>query len=177
MVRTSPITGRPIEEFASTKLPLWRRLNWKRILFLVAALVVLSRFVFPRIGLTERDRVLKTVDEIQAAVESKSLLRFERRLSRDYRDGSGNDRTRILGLAQYHFKSRDSIQIVRLADSVEFADETEETATVTTRVQIFSSTDFGLSRDGETYLIRLRKEGGDWRILSVDPKSGRWPGR
>ena len=72
------------------------RLNWKNILFLVVALVILGRYLYYTLGITEEQRVLQVIDRAQEAVIDKSLVRLVEVVSEDYRDSSGLDRSSIL---------------------------------------------------------------------------------
>jgi hypothetical protein len=156
------------------------RLNWKRIVFLFAALLFLGRYLFSHLGFTEEDRVLQAIDSMQEAVQNKSLFRFQSLLSADYSDHSGLDRGMMLRLAGVYFRGQDSVRILRMSSSVELLAESR--ARVALRVQVFGKSEGSWSRGlsdssilGEDYTVRLKKEGGSWKITSVDPDKRSWP--
>lgn len=182
MVRTSPITGAPIPDdgIDLRRPPLWKRLNWKRILFLLLGLFLLGRYFLSGLGLTEADRVMQTITKLEEAVEKKSLFAFQSALSDDYLDKSAHTKRTLVALATRYFSSQDLVQIVNLSSAVEFPEE--GSAVVNLRVQVFGRTGgewaHGITDDsafGERYVFRLRKENGDWKITAVDPVNRNWP--
>jgi len=162
------------------RLPIWRRLHWKRIVFLVLGLFLFGRYFLSGLGLTETDRVLLVIDKAEEAVEGKKVLKFQSLLSRDYHDRSGLDRRLIVALATRHFHTQDSLQIIQLRKVVEFPEEGR--AVVDLRVQIVGRTggmwSRGLTDDsplGEKFTIHLQKEEEEWKITAVDPEKRKWP--
>jgi hypothetical protein len=158
------------------------RLNWKRILLLLAGLFILGRYILPNLLVSEEQRILAVVDQAQESVESKSLFRFQQVLSPRYKDRSGLDRSSLLRLAGAYFQGQDHVEIVRMSSEVEI--ESEDKAVTEIRVQVFGLSEAGWSRGlsdssmlGEKYTIQLRKESGSWRITAVDPESRDWPNR
>lgn len=156
------------------------RRNWKTILFLVVALVVLGRYLYYTLGITEEQRVLHVIDRAQEAVVDRSLVGLTEVLSQDYHDSSGLDRRSILALAGMHFRTQDHIEIIRMGTEVNFPEE--DLATATLRVQILGqvggqwgrgATDDSLL--GEVFTVQLRRADGRWRIIAVNPATGAWP--
>ncbi|NUN96500.1 MAG: hypothetical protein HUU16_10030 [Candidatus Omnitrophica bacterium] len=157
-----------------------RRLNWKRVILLLAGLYLLGRYLFSGLGVTEAQRVLLVVTRAEEAVQKKSLLGLQQVLSSDYQDRSGLSRSDILRLAASYFRGQDSVSILRLGSSVEF--EGEDLAEVELRIQVVGRSGGEVSlgfRDstvlGELYHLKMRKERGEWKILSVDPEGRDWP--
>lgn len=156
------------------------RLNWKNILFLVVALVILGRYLYYTLGITEEQRVLQVIDRAQEAVIDKSLVRLVEVVSEDYRDSSGLDRSSILRLAGMYFKTQDSVEIIRMGTDIKFPEENLAVATL--RVQIIGNVGGqwgrGVTDDsilGEVFAVRLRRTDSRWRIIAVDPAKGSWP--
>jgi hypothetical protein len=182
MTRVSPITGAPIRDdgIVLGRPPLWKRLNWKRILVLLIGLYLLGRYFLTGLGLTESDRVMRAITKIEEAVERKNILSFQSVLSDDYQDGSGHSKRTLVTLASRYFASQDLVEIVNLSSSVEFP--AEDRAVVNLRVQVIGRTGGqwarGITDDsafGEKYEFSLKKEDGDWKIAAVDPVNRRWP--
>ena len=182
MTRISPITGAPIPDdgIELKRPPLWRRLNWKRILILLIGIFLCGRYFLTGLGLTESDRVMQAVTAIEEAVEKKSLFGFQSVLSDDYIDRSAHTKRTLLTLASRYFASQDIVRIVNLSHSVEFLEE--GTAKVSLRVQVIGRSGgewaHGITDDsafGEKYEIYLKKENGDWKITAVDPVNRMWP--
>jgi hypothetical protein len=156
------------------------RLNWKNILFLVVALIILGRYLYYTLGITEEQRVLQVIDRAQEAVVDKSLVRLVEVVSEDYRDSSGLDRSSILRLAGMYFKTQDSVEIIRMGTDIKFPEEGLAVATL--RVQIIGNVGGqwgrGVTDDsvlGEVFTVRLRRADSRWRIIAVDPAKGGWP--
>lgn len=182
MTRYSPITGAPLPDdgIEIKPPPLWRRLNWKRILVLLIGLFIVGRYFLTGLGLTETDRVLQAITKIEEAVEKKNLLSFQSVLSDDYLDRSGNSKRTLIALASRYFASQDLVEIIDLSRSVEFPEE--GIAKVLLRVQVIGRSGGewgrGITDDsalGEKYEFQLRKENGDWKITAVDPVNRKWP--
>ncbi len=157
------------------------RLKWRNILFLVVALIILGRYIYSTLGITEEQRVIQVIDRAQEAVIDKSLVRLVEVVSEDYHDSSGLDRRGVLGMAGMYFRTKDHVEIIRLGTDVTFPEE--DLAVATLRVQIFGrvggqwgrgATDDSLL--GEVFTVRLRKADDHWKIISVDPAKGSWPG-
>lgn len=156
------------------------RLNWKNILFLTVALIILGRYLYYSLGITEEQRVRQVIDRAQEAVVDKSLVRLVEVVSEDYHDRSGLDRRNLLGMAGMYFKTQDSVEIIRMGTDVTLPEE--DLAVATLRVQIIGNVGGqwgrGVTDDsllGEVFTVRLRKADGHWRIIAVDPAKGSWP--
>lgn len=154
--------------------------KWKTILFLVVALIILGRYLYYNLGVTEEQRVLHVIDRAQEAVTDKSLVRLSEVISEDYHDNSGLDRRSILGMATMYFRSQDQVEIIRMSTEVALPEENQ--AVVTLRVQIVGkvggqwgrgATDDSLL--GEVFTVRLKKSDGPWKIIAADPAVGSWP--
>lgn len=64
-------------------------LNWKKIIPLLLALIVLGNYLYSTLGVTEEQRILRVVDRAERAVIDKSFFNLEQVLSSHYRDRSG----------------------------------------------------------------------------------------
>ena len=174
-----PITGFPKYHPPPRRFSLPGNLNSFRIIVLLIVVILLGRYLFGMMGLTEKDRVLQTIDRATEAVQKTSMLKLREIISKDYKDGSGKDRSQILTMAQLYFRGNASVEIIRMDSSVQFPEK--DTAQVDLRVQVIGLEDgrlsHGLTNDsilGEKYELLLKKEDGDWKITSVNPESGKW---
>ncbi|MCA9435771.1 MAG: hypothetical protein KC978_08305 [Candidatus Omnitrophica bacterium] len=179
MPKTSPITGLPIEDYKIPKSPLWRRLNWKRIIPLGLVVFFLGKFFLTNTGFTEEGRVLQVVDQTAEAVEEKNREKLSAALSEDYSDRTGLDKSGLLDLAQGYFNSRNQIEVIRVSSDVDFPSEDRAIGTI--RFQVIGNIGGDLyhgfrdsSALGEKIIYRLQKVGGDWKIVSIDPERGTW---
>ncbi|KXK37542.1 MAG: hypothetical protein UZ16_OP3001001094 [Candidatus Hinthialibacteria bacterium OLB16] len=155
-------------------------LNWKKIIPLLLALIVLGNYLYSTLGVTEEQRILRVVDRAERAVIDKSFFNLEQVLSSHYRDRSGLTKNDLMRLATLYFRSQDQVRVVRMSSDVEILDETE--AAVRLRVQVFGEAGGkwgrGLADDsllGEVFEISLKKESGRWKITAVNPEKRNWP--
>ncbi len=132
-----------------------------------------------RSGFTQEGQVLQVIDETAQAVEQKSRDQLAVTLSENYSDRSGLTKTGLLDLAQRYFDSRNTLQIIRLSSEIEFPEGDQAVGKI--RYQVIGTIDGALYRGfrdssptGERIIYRLRKEGEEWKVLSIDPERGSW---
>jgi hypothetical protein len=158
----------------------YSRYNWKRIIFLVLAVILLGRYLVQTFWTSDESRIRRVIDKAEAAVTEKSFLKFQSILSNEYHDRSGLEKSGLIALATTYFRSQENIRIVRMNTDIRL--ESEDTARVNVRAQIFGESggtwSHGLTNDslmGEVFHIHLKKEDGGWKITSVNPDRRRWP--
>lgn len=155
-------------------------LNWKKIIPLLLALIVLGNYLYSKLGITEEQRILRVVDQAERAVVDRSFFKLDQSLSPHYHDRSGLSKGDILRMATLYFRSQDEIRVMRMSSDVEIQSETK--ASVRLRVQVFGEAGGkwgrGLADDsllGEVFEIDLSKDSGSWKITAVNPEKRNWP--
>ncbi len=120
---------------------------------------------------TEEDRVKKVIADIQKAGQEKDIRKIIDRLSRNYSDSQGNNYDSIKGLLLAYFFRHQKIHIFIPAVEVTIEDSAAKVA--------FEAVFSGGSAAGSpsdllpdaismyTFDVSLKKEDGDWRVLSA----------
>jgi len=120
---------------------------------------------------TPEEQVRGVLAALEAAAEARDVGALEEHLSKSYRDAQGNDRSSALGIATAHFMRNSSVYVLSHVAALEIPEPGAARAEVVVALAgtpIREPGDLlGLRADLYRFDLRLRDEGGTWRVISA----------
>jgi hypothetical protein len=120
---------------------------------------------------TPEERVRRTLAALEAAAQAKDVGAMKEHLSATYRDTQGNDRRAVLGLATGHFIRNKSVYIFSRIAAVEIMEPGVARAEALVALAGTPIADaralVDVRADLYRFDVRLRDEGGDWRVFAA----------
>ncbi len=148
--------------------------NFFIFVFAIVILAVIAWALLTFVLITDKERVLKTLEKARLSVENGSVLSLGTILAPDYIDSSGLDRAMLLRSLTDFFQKTENRQITFIDTSVQI-EEDQALAQLTVRINAEGRTgnpkvDTIISSDTQTMniTVQLIKEGRRWYISRTD---------